>query len=47
VVLTRAGGCVINDWADRKVDGHVKRTANARWPAARSARKKRWCSSRC
>jgi len=27
VVLTRAGGCVINDFADRKVDGHVKRTA--------------------
>ncbi|MFJ2463791.1 4-hydroxybenzoate octaprenyltransferase [Pseudomonas sp. NPDC087615] len=27
VVLTRAGGCVINDWADRQVDGHVKRTA--------------------
>ncbi|MDU9032425.1 4-hydroxybenzoate octaprenyltransferase [Pseudomonas corrugata] len=27
VTLTRAGGCVINDWADRKVDGHVKRTA--------------------
>ncbi|MDP1293420.1 UbiA family prenyltransferase, partial [Klebsiella variicola] len=26
VVLTRAGGCVIKDWADRKVDGHVKRT---------------------
>eukprot|EP01034_Spumella_vulgaris_P003112 gene3112-4009_t len=26
VALTRAGGCVINDWADRKVDGHVKRT---------------------
>ena len=26
VILTRAGGCVINDWADRKVDGHVKRT---------------------
>lgn len=26
VTLTRAGGCVINDWADRKVDGHVKRT---------------------
>ena len=26
VVLTSAGGCVINDWADRKVDGHVKRT---------------------
>ena len=26
VVLTRAGGCAINDFADRKVDGHVKRT---------------------
>ncbi|MDE1168785.1 MAG: 4-hydroxybenzoate octaprenyltransferase [Pseudomonas sp.] len=27
VVLMRAAGCVINDYADRKVDGHVKRTA--------------------
>lgn len=26
VVLMRAAGCVINDVADRKVDGHVKRT---------------------
>lgn len=26
VILTRAGGCVINDFADRKVNGHVKRT---------------------
>jgi len=26
VILTRAGGCVINDFAARKVDGHVKRT---------------------
>ena len=26
VILTRAAGCVINDFADRKVDGHVKRT---------------------
>src|SRR5450830_921804 len=26
VILTRAGGCAINDFADRKVDGHVKRT---------------------
>lgn len=26
VVLMRAAGCVINDYADRKVDGHVKRT---------------------
>ncbi|MFP8967640.1 4-hydroxybenzoate octaprenyltransferase [Pokkaliibacter sp. CJK22405] len=26
VWLMRAAGCVINDFADRKVDGHVKRT---------------------
>jgi len=26
VTLMRAAGCVINDFADRKVDGHVKRT---------------------
>tara|TARA_B100001059_G_scaffold198727_1_gene204667 strand:+ start:452 stop:1306 length:855 start_codon:yes stop_codon:yes gene_type:complete len=26
VVLMRSAGCVINDFADRKVDGHVKRT---------------------
>lgn len=26
VVVMRACGCVINDWADRKVDGAVKRT---------------------
>ena len=26
VVLTRSAGCVINDFADRKFDGHVKRT---------------------
>ncbi|WP_040260337.1 4-hydroxybenzoate octaprenyltransferase [Pseudomonas massiliensis] len=26
VVLMRAAGCVINDFADRKVDGHVRRT---------------------
>lgn len=27
VVLMRAAGCVINDYADRHIDGHVKRTA--------------------
>ncbi|MFT4270085.1 MAG: 4-hydroxybenzoate octaprenyltransferase [Pantoea sp.] len=27
VIVMRAAGCVINDYADRKVDGHVKRTA--------------------
>ncbi|MGE0114513.1 MAG: 4-hydroxybenzoate octaprenyltransferase [Steroidobacteraceae bacterium] len=26
VFLTRSAGCVINDFADRKFDGHVKRT---------------------
>ena len=26
VILMRAAGCVINDFADREVDGHVKRT---------------------
>lgn len=26
VVLTRSAGCVINDFADRRFDGHVKRT---------------------
>lgn len=28
VLLTRSAGCVINDFADRHIDGHVKRTAN-------------------
>lgn len=28
VYLTRSAGCVINDVADRKIDGKVKRTAN-------------------
>ena len=39
VVLTRAGGCVINDWADRKVDGHVKRTAQRPLAAGRISSK--------
>lgn len=33
VVFMRAAGCVINDFADRKVDGHVKRTANRPLPS--------------
>ena len=28
VVLTRTGGCIINDYADRDFDGKVTRTAN-------------------
>ena len=27
VFITRSAGCVINDYADRHIDGHVKRTA--------------------
>ena len=33
VFLMRAAGCVINDYADRHVDGHVKRTAQRPLPA--------------
>lgn len=29
VFLMRAAGCVVNDYADRAVDGYVKRTAEA------------------
>lgn len=28
VFLTRSAGCVINDYADRHIDGHVRRTAD-------------------
>ena len=28
VILMRASGCVINDYADRNIDGHVARTRN-------------------
>lgn len=33
VFLTRSAGCVINDYADRHIDGHVKRTKNRPIPA--------------
>ena len=33
VILMRAAGCVINDFADRKVDGHVERTQNRPIPS--------------
>ena len=33
VILMRAAGCVINDFADRKVDGFVKRTQNRPLPS--------------
>ena len=35
VIFMRAAGCVINDVADRKVDGHVKRTAQRPLAAGR------------
>jgi len=33
VFMMRSAGCVINDFADRKVDGHVKRTAQRPLPS--------------
>lgn len=33
VIVMRAAGCVINDYADRKVDGHVERTRQRPLPA--------------
>ncbi|ASV34086.1 4-hydroxybenzoate octaprenyltransferase [Candidatus Hamiltonella defensa] len=33
VFFMRAAGCVINDYADRKIDGHVKRTASRPIPS--------------
>ncbi len=33
VFFMRAAGCVVNDFADRKIDGHVKRTASRPLPS--------------
>lgn len=33
VWMMRAAGCVVNDYADRKFDGHVKRTAHRPLPS--------------
>lgn len=35
VILTRSAGCVINDYADRDFDGHVKRTESRPIPDGR------------
>lgn len=35
VFLMRAAGCVVNDYADRAFDGHVKRTARRPLPSGR------------
>ena len=37
VFLMRSAGCVINDYADRNFDGHVKRTAGRPLPMGRVA----------
>ncbi|RWR03110.1 4-hydroxybenzoate polyprenyltransferase [[Pantoea] beijingensis] len=39
VFFMRAAGCVINDFADRKIDGHVKRTAERPLPSGRVSEK--------
>jgi 4-hydroxybenzoate polyprenyltransferase len=43
-VIMRALGCVINDWADRKIDGHVERTRARPIPAGEiSPKQALWC----
>lgn len=39
VIFMRAAGCVINDFADRRVDGHVKRTQQRPLPSGRVSAK--------
>ncbi|WP_447871606.1 4-hydroxybenzoate octaprenyltransferase [Serratia fonticola] len=39
VFLMRAAGCVVNDYADRAFDGHVKRTAGRPMPSGRISEK--------
>lgn len=39
VWMMRAAGCVVNDYADRKFDGHVKRTANRPIPGGQISEK--------
>ncbi|MDU5487035.1 MAG: 4-hydroxybenzoate octaprenyltransferase [Serratia liquefaciens] len=39
VFLMRAAGCVVNDYADRAVDGHVKRTSGRPMPSGRVSEK--------
>lgn len=39
VFMMRSAGCVINDFADRKVDGHVKRTSERPLPSGKVSAK--------
>lgn len=43
VIVMRAAGCVINDYADRNIDGYVKRTQNRPLPSGRvTSHEARW-----
>lgn len=39
VILTRALGCVMNDWCDYDIDGHVQRTRDRPLPAGELTRR--------
>lgn len=41
-LLMRSAGCVINDFADRNFDGHVKRTCNRPFPAGKVTAAEAW-----
>lgn len=43
VFIMRSAGCVINDFADRKVDGFVERTKNRPLPSGRATSKEAVC----
>ena len=43
VFLMRSAGCVINDFADRKIDGFVERTKNRPLPAGRVTSREALC----
>lgn len=43
VFSMRSAGCVINDYADRKVDGNVERTKNRPLPSGRVSEKEALC----
>lgn len=46
-ILMRAGGCVINDIADRHIDGHVKRTENRPLASGKVSLKEAWVLFAC
>ena len=46
-ILMRAGGCVINDIADRKIDSHVKRTAQRPLASGKVTLRESWILFLC